>query len=194
MACSQVILAVSDNASILPWFLCHGATGSIAYLPTAQHKAWPELKPGLRNLHSIQGKANLTFFLHWPAVWEWCIHTGSIIQQQLYYVHMVFSTSLRKQKEIKTDIFFPSWFFDLSSRTTLAALHQGQVLDFCDTWNKGVMPVFVRQSLFATFSRRSSATSRWPEQIKAHTLAQASCWSQRLQYTNFLFQIDKVTV
>ena len=113
---------------------------------------------------------------------------------------MVFSTSLRKQKEIKTDIysFLPGSLISVlephSQPSLTNILQQGQVLDFCDTWNKGVMPVFVRQSLFATFSRRSSATSRWPEQIKAHTLAQASCWSQRLQYTSFLFQIDKVTV
>lgn len=54
MACFHAILAISDNASILPSFLCHGVTGSIAYLPKAQHKAWPELKPGMLNLHSTK--------------------------------------------------------------------------------------------------------------------------------------------
>lgn len=39
---------------------------------------------------------------------------------------------------------------------------------FCHTWRSGVIPVFVRQSLFAKLLSRSSATSLWPKENEKH--------------------------
>lgn len=85
-----------------------------------------------------------------PAVWEWCVHTGSIIQQQFYHIYMIFTTCLERKRENVVRLTF---FFSIAC--IVNCLSQTS----CLTWNSGVIPVFVRQSLFATFSRRSSATS-----------------------------------